>query len=102
MNAQHKLNNIVPFKFYIKNLIILIMNDCGICLQIMERDLWHCKQCRNKLHNRCYKRWNSLCPFCRYLNSDIYIDCTFCCVGLCLIIFDYLALPDIKYEEDFP
>ena len=68
------------------------MNDCGICFEIMERDLWNCEQCEGQLHKKCYKHCNGKCPFCRYLNSDTYTDCTLCCVGIVYYICNTFLL----------
>ena len=64
------------------------MNDCGICFEIMERDLWHCEQCNGELHQECYKYCNEKCPFCRHINS--YTDCTLFCFLLLFGIYNYI------------
>ena len=40
---------------------------CGICLEALERDLWRCHKCCQRVHSKCFARWRrQSCPFCRH------------------------------------
>ena len=40
------------------------MEDCAICLEILNTDIINKWTCIHKFHCKCIKDWNKFCPLC--------------------------------------
>ena len=56
------------------------MEECAVCLEVMDRDVWLCDECGNKLHLECFRRWRVSCPYCRA--PQVASRCKLACLAI--------------------